>query len=148
MPNRTYLASSTSSKRIHIDSLLDESSENFDLLERGVRGAAEVDRRASSGGQVPPPSRTTHWTRYVLRIWENTCRTSPTRSILRRRMAVGSSALERGFKGGDLMREDNKAIAVSLSSEGDIEAGTSGEVGNSWRPARSPEKILDTSLLL
>ena len=29
------------------------------------------------------------------------------------------------------MKEDNKVIAVSLSSEGDIEEGTSGEVGNS-----------------
>jgi hypothetical protein len=46
------------------------------------------------------------------------------------------------------MREDNRVIAVSLSSEGDIEVGTSGEVGNSWRPARSPgEKISDTTLL-
>jgi hypothetical protein len=29
------------------------------------------------------------------------------------------------------MRHDNKVIAVSLSSDVDIEAGTSGEVGNS-----------------
>ena len=47
------------------------------------------------------------------------------------------------------MREGNKVIAISLSSEGDIEARASGEVGDSWRPARSPEeKITDTTLLL
>ena len=46
------------------------------------------------------------------------------------------------------MREYNNVIAVSLSSEGGIEVGTSGEVGNSWRPARCPEeKITDTTLL-
>src|SRR6266404_2500257 len=74
-------------------------------------------------------------------MWENTCRTSPARAILTRRRASESivfSALERGK--GDLMREDNKVIAVSLSSEGDIEVDTSGDVGNSWRPARSPEE--------
>ena len=83
--------------------------------------------------------------------WE-TCRTSPARSTLTKRSVVEpvvSSALDRRSQWGDLMREDNKVIAVSLSSEGDIEAKASGEVGDSWRPARSPEeKITDTSLLL
>jgi len=46
------------------------------------------------------------------------------------------------------MREDNNVIAVLLSSEGDIEVGTSGEVGNSWRPARSPEEKISKITLL
>ena len=138
----THLAFSTSSRRTHIDSGLDEPvSLTFVFL--GCPDATEVgdDRLASSGGLAPPPSKTTHWTRYVLRICENTCKTSPARSTLTRRRAPGravSAAFERASRGGDSKREDNKVIAVSLSSEADIEVGTSGDVGNSWRPARSP----------
>src|SRR5712675_1251639 len=79
---------------------------------------------------------------------EKTCRTSPARSILTSRGTLDRAASAPAFEcvsrgGGDFMRRDSKVMAVSLSSEGVIESGTSGEVGNSWRPARSPTKKID-----
>jgi hypothetical protein len=132
----THLAFSTSSRETHIDSSLGEPlSLTFVFLLGRRPDAANVedDRLANSGGLLPP-SRTTHWTRYVFRICENTCRTSPARSILTRRRAPGravSTAFERVSRGGDSKRQDNKLVAVSLSSEADIEVDTSGDVGNS-----------------
>ena len=181
---RTYLASATASRRTHCaagaleGAVADEdevprvSSSSSGPVARflpdaflplDVLGiAAPKDAKSGAGtrgggASLVPPSSTTHCTRYVFRICENMCSTSPAGTTFTTwsdpRCSADDCEVERRAAwprdvtavvdcagGGATSRADRSELASSTCAEdGDEErSGTFGAVGNSCKPARSP----------
>lgn len=145
----TYFASATSlsgSHRAFPDAfVLFLAFSVFCLLAFAGKGT-DVLFGAKAGGASSPPSSSTHCTRYVFRICENTCSTSPAArifAILRPPPAfvLDSIFFDLGSNGAGAVTSKSASracvLAAWISAEAES-AGTLADVGNSCSPASKP----------